>query len=165
MTLLILRDLSVYGVQAVPDPDLRENGGEGGKQSPQKIFGPFEPHLGPKIRGGGRPPGPSPGSATIRLLQRLSHMWGWSSFCNLLHQCFFVYPQGVHSEFCDAWSRLAGLIYYVLFFELVEALFFGWELLSRFSDGGQGSLPIKPLPSPPQWSQTFQDKVKETLYI
>lgn len=56
MTLLILRDLSVYGVQAVPDPDLRENGGEGGKQSPQKIFGPFEPHLGPKIRGGGQAP-------------------------------------------------------------------------------------------------------------
>lgn len=163
----------------MPDPDLERTGEKGGKQSPQKIFGPFEPQLGPKIRGGGsRPPGPSPGSATIRLLQRLSHMWGWSSFCNLLHQCFFVYPQGVHSfcsvlfthsvlftQFCDAWSRLAGLIYYVLYFELVEALFLGWELLSRFSDGGQGSLPINPLPSPLQWSQTFQDQVKDTLYI
>ena len=143
----------------------RERGRRGETVSP-KNFWALRTSVGSKNKGGGgRPPGPSPGSATIRLLQRLSHMWGWSSFCNLLHQCFFVYPQGVHSEFCDAWSRLAGLIYYVLFFELVEALFFGWELLSRFSDGGQGSFPINRMPSPLQWSQTFQDQVKETLYI
>ena len=40
MTLLILRDLSVYGVQAVPDPDLERTGEKGGNSLPKKFLGP-----------------------------------------------------------------------------------------------------------------------------
>ena len=56
----------------VVDPDLQirggGGGGEGGKgraQSQKKLFRPFGPQFGLKIRGGGQAPmGSSPGSAT-----------------------------------------------------------------------------------------------------
>ena len=53
----------------------REGGGhrdpekKGGAGLPKSFFRPFGPHFGPKIRGGGvGRPGPSPGSATERVL-------------------------------------------------------------------------------------------------
>ena len=51
-------------VFAVLDPDLEmgEGGGEG--WSPKKFFWPFGPQFRLKLRGGGGPLGPSPGSAT-----------------------------------------------------------------------------------------------------
>ena len=43
-----------------PDPQIRKGAG-----LPKKFFRPFGPQLGPKIRGGPGPPGPSPESATV----------------------------------------------------------------------------------------------------
>ena len=43
-----------------PDPEKR-----GGAISKKNIFRPFGPQLGPKIRGGTGPSGPSPGSANV----------------------------------------------------------------------------------------------------
>ena len=43
-----------------PDPEIRG----GGPWPQKKIFHPFGPHFGLKIRGGGGSPGPPPGSAT-----------------------------------------------------------------------------------------------------
>ena len=46
-----------------PDLQIRRVGGEGRKgrtQSQKKLFRPFGPQFGLKIRGGGRPPGPLP---------------------------------------------------------------------------------------------------------
>ena len=63
---------------AVPDPDLEMRGGGGGpviqtlrKGGPgleKKFFRHFGPHFGGKIRGDPGPPGPSPGSATVKSL-------------------------------------------------------------------------------------------------
>ena len=53
----------VKPLASVPDPDLEIRGGGGGGRCPKKIFRPFGPQYGIKIRGAG-PPGPSPGSAT-----------------------------------------------------------------------------------------------------
>ena len=57
---------------SVPGPDLEIRGAPVSK----KIFSPFGPQFGLKIRGGGSPgaPGPSPGSATAgRLRHWLKH--------------------------------------------------------------------------------------------
>ena len=54
----------------MPDPDLeiRGRGGEGrGGRSPKRIFWPFEPQFGLKIRGEPGPPGHSPGPAAGNL--------------------------------------------------------------------------------------------------
>ena len=48
-------------IATVPDPDL----GMGGGGSPPIFFRPFGPQFSLKIRGGGGPPGPSPGSASV----------------------------------------------------------------------------------------------------
>ena len=59
-----------------PDLQIRERGGGGGHPDPEirgrgpglqkNIFGPFGPHLGLKIRGGGE--GASPGISTVFLV-------------------------------------------------------------------------------------------------
>ena len=51
-------------MKSAPDPDLEIRGGGGGGGLPKTFFRPFGLHFGPKIREGGRAPGPSPESAT-----------------------------------------------------------------------------------------------------
>ena len=46
------------------DLEIRE-GGRGGGRVQKKCFQPFGSQFGLKIKGGGGPPGPSPGSATV----------------------------------------------------------------------------------------------------
>ena len=65
----------IFWIRAVPDPDLEicgEGGGGGHPNSeirggppvsPKNFFRPIGPQFGIKIKGGGRLPGPSPGSA------------------------------------------------------------------------------------------------------
>ena len=50
---------------AVLDPDLEIRDGGGGGSLQKKIFPPFGPQFGLKLRGGSGPSGPSPGSATV----------------------------------------------------------------------------------------------------
>ena len=63
----------------MPDQDLEIRGGGGGVRSSRslkkggpglekKFFRHFGPHFGGKIRGDPGPPGPSPGSATVKSL-------------------------------------------------------------------------------------------------
>ena len=61
-------DLQIGGGGSHPDPDIRGGGGGGGGGglSPKKIFRPFRPHFGRKIRGDPGSPGPSPGSGAGR---------------------------------------------------------------------------------------------------
>ena len=118
----------------MPDPELERRGEEGGL--PQIFIGPFGPQFRPKIGGGGRPSGPLPWICHRQIVAKTE------PYVGMVLSVFLCTLKVFTQNAVDAWSRLAGL-YYVLFFELVEALFFGWELLSRFSDGGQGSLPIK----------------------
>ena len=60
---------------SVADPDF-EMRGEGGGRSPRKIFWPFGPQFGLKIRGELGPPGPSPGSVTVFSRYRVVVMMG-----------------------------------------------------------------------------------------
>ena len=60
---------------SVADPDF-EMRGEGGGWSPRKIFWPFGPQFGLKIRGELGPPGPFPGSVTVFSRYRVVVMMG-----------------------------------------------------------------------------------------
>ena len=148
----------------VPDPDLEITGGGGGAP-PRNFLGLFRPQFGLKIRGG-QPPWPAPLGLPLSDCCKDWAICGNGPQFVICYVSVFLCTLKVFTQNAvDALSRLAELIHYVLYFELVEALFFGWKLLSWFSDGGQGSLSINPLTSPLQWSQTFQDQAKDTLYI
>ena len=61
---------------SVADSDLEIRGGGEGGRSPRKIFRPFGPQFGLKIRGEPGPPGPSPGSVTVFSRYRVVVMMG-----------------------------------------------------------------------------------------
>ena len=61
---------------SVADPDFEMRGERGGGRSPRKIFWPFGPQFGLKIRGELGPPGPSPGSVTVFSRYRVVVMIG-----------------------------------------------------------------------------------------
>ena len=91
-------------------------------------------------------------------------MWGWSSFCNWLLQYIFVYPQKVFTQNAvDAWSRLAGLIYYVLYFELVEALFWDGNFYPDFQMVSKAACPLTPSPPLSGGPKLFRIRLR-TLY-
>ena len=69
----------------MPDPDLEIRGGEGGAVS-KRIFRPFEPQFGLKIRGEPGPPGHSPGSASGNLDPVVY---------SIFHICFRFLPRAI----------------------------------------------------------------------